>query len=80
MKFTVASVAETYTPIAATTAGGIEVEANMAVIIIELVPVDSWRKTITLIENASSEADKAALRAKFPEGATVVLDGFTIEE
>ena len=79
MKFIVASVADTAVPVSATTADGIAVEAQMAVVIIELVPVDTWRKTITLVENAPSDAEKAALLAQYPEGATVILNGFTVE-
>lgn len=80
MKFIVSSVADTYMPVSATTADGIAVEAQMAVMIVELVPVDAWRKTLTLVVNAASDEDKAAIRAQYPEGATVALNGFTIQE
>lgn len=80
MKFIVSSVADTYMPVNATTADGTPVEAQMAVMVVELVPVDTWRKTLTLVINAASAEDKAAVLAQYPEGATVALNGFTIQE
>lgn len=80
MKFIVSSVADTYMPVSATTADGIAVGAQMAVMVVELVPVDTWRKTLTLVINAASAEDKAAVLAQYPEGATLALNGFTIQE
>lgn len=78
MKFTVHGISPTTIEVPATTADGIAVTAQMPGFIIELVPVDPWQRSLTIVEKGATDEERAAVESTYIVDGTVEITAAAI--